>query len=55
MKKSVFFFASILVTGAAMSQSLSMTAPEAQQHLDDLAKQANVKRAYMCELEGAML
>ena len=55
MKKSVWFFCQLLIAGGAVTQQLSLTATEAQAHLDDLRAQEQTKRAYGIELEGAML
>lgn len=45
--KKLFFFCQLFVTGAVSSQSLAMTQAEADQHLADLQKGADVKSAYM--------
>lgn len=45
--KKLFFFCQLFVTGAVSSQSLAMTQAEAEQHLADLQKGADVKSAYM--------
>lgn len=54
-KKSVYFFCQILLAGAAVSQSKSMTADEAQAHLDDLRQSKECARVYMLNLDQAFV
>ena len=54
-KKSVYFFCQILLAGGAVSQSQSMTADEAQAHLDDLRQSKECARAYMVNLDQAFI
>lgn len=54
-KKSVYFFCQILLAGGAVSQQQSMTADEAQAHLQDLRQRKECVRAYMVNLDQAFI
>ena len=55
MKKAVYFFCVLYMSGAVFSESKCLTQDQADQHLGDLKKSENVKRAYCARLEGAVL
>lgn len=54
-RKSVYFFCQILLAGGIVSQSQSMTADEAQAHLQDLRQSNECVRAYMVNLDKAFV
>lgn len=55
MKKSVYFFCQLFIAGGAFYQTLTMTEQQAQDRLSEMQASANTKRAYMCQLENAIM
>ena len=53
--KAVYFFCVLYMSGTVFSESKNMTQTQADEHLGDLRKSENVKRAYCARLEGAVL